>query len=66
VAEEQAATVEVFQADPDKTNNHFKAVGMALGLARIKDLHVGKIIDLQELIKEQQPQNDNQEPTTKS
>lgn len=65
VAEEQAATAEVFQAEPDPGNQHFKAVGMALGLARIKDLHVGKIADLQELVKEQQPPNEEQ-PTTKS
>jgi len=36
----------------EPASEHFKCVGLALGLVRIKDIHMGKIKDLVELIKE--------------
>ena len=49
--EERKATEEVFRGDPD-TNKHFVHVGHALGLVRIKDLHLGKLEDLRNQVKE--------------
>lgn len=51
--EEASETTTVFQGDVGNTNNHFRSVGLALGLVRIKDLHLGVIEDLRQQIKEQ-------------
>jgi hypothetical protein len=37
-------------------NQHFKAVGYALGLVRMKDLHLGTIEDLKQQVKEENDQ----------
>jgi hypothetical protein len=65
-AEEVAATAEVFQIDPEKTHTIAKSSGLALGLVRIKDIHIGKIKDLEEQLKEIQEQDNAKEPTIKS
>lgn len=57
-------TAEVFSGDPNQTNQHFKGVGLALGLVRIKDLHMGKISDLKQLVKESI--QDDERPDSKS
>jgi hypothetical protein len=50
--EEITATAEVFQV-LEPASEHFKNVGLTLGLVRLKDIHLGKIKDLEETIKEQ-------------
>ena len=50
-AEEVAATAEVFQR-LEPVSEHFKCVGFALGLVRMKDIHIGKIQDLEQQLKE--------------
>jgi hypothetical protein len=50
--EEITVTAEVFQCDPEKTHTISKASGQALGLVRMKDIHMGKIQDLLTQIKE--------------
>jgi hypothetical protein len=48
--EEVQVTNEVFAGDPTLTNQHFKNVGLALGLVRVKELHQGLIEDLKEKV----------------
>lgn len=57
--EQASATAEVFDGKVENVNEHFKSVGRALGLVRIKDLHMGKINDLMMEVKEQDNANDN-------
>jgi hypothetical protein len=59
--EERQATAEVF--NDTEGNKHFVAVGRALGLVRIKDLHLGKITDLEQRLK-QQDQDQQHERTS--
>ncbi len=56
--EEMAATHNVFRGDLSLTNDHFTSVGLALGLVRIKDIHAGIIIDLEQEVKEQESTQD--------
>ena len=46
---------DVFNGDASLSNEHFKGVGLALGLVRIKDIHAGKITDLKQAIEESKP-----------
>lgn len=44
-------TADVFNETKD-VHAHFKFVGMALGLVRVKSLHLGMIAELEQQIKE--------------
>lgn len=62
--EERQETEAVFRGDKD-SNDHFEHIGLVLGLVRIKDLHLGKIADLREQLKESKANertNDKPEP----
>ena len=65
--EERQATGEVFrQGSANVAINvpeHFKWIGLTLGLVRIKDLHLGKIDDLEQQLKEQSTQKQNANTT---
>jgi hypothetical protein len=52
-SEEREATDAVFTGDIELTNHHFKMVGLALGLVRIKALHYAKQEELAQSIKGQ-------------
>ena len=51
--DEAAATNLVFQGDSERTNEHFIAVGKALGLVRMKELLLGKVADLKTQLKDE-------------
>ena len=51
--EERQATEEVFRGGVNETvEQHFKHIGLVLGLVRIKDLHMGQIVDLETTVQE--------------
>ena len=60
--EEAGATDRVFRGSLEPVSEHFKEVGRALGLVRIRDLHLGLIEDL----KQQKKESDENETTPKS
>lgn len=67
--EETEATHDVFNGQAIDVNEHFKSVGRALGLVRIKDILAGVILDLKQEIEETKPketQNEDQPDSSKS
>lgn len=64
--EETEATNDVFNGLATETNEHFKSVGRALGLVRIKDILAGVITDLKQEIEESSKQNEDRPDTSKS